>query len=228
MLHYDAPRGSSDSFGFVLLKRPRPGGRRVYSGSFVSSGRAPGAFKFIRAHPGGHRYFFGFVSFILELTGGRWVHSCSFRCAPGVVGFIWVRLLHSGALLGSLCSFGLVCFIQAHPRGRRVLSASFRRTPGVVWIIRVRVVHSGAPHGRRVHLGSFASFGRVAEVVGVSLLPLAALRCCSGSFVSVRFIRACHASRRVYSRSFGSFGHAPLEVGFILVRLVHSGVPRES
>ena len=73
-----------------------------------------------------------FGSFVAGPDGRR-VHSRSFGsfvCAQGVVEFILVRFVHSGA-----------------PRGRRGHSRSFGRTPGVVEFIRGRYVLSGAPSG---------------------------------------------------------------------------------
>ena len=46
-IYSGAPCGSSGSFGFVAYIRPRPGGRRIHSGSFV---RALGVVGFILIH----------------------------------------------------------------------------------------------------------------------------------------------------------------------------------
>ena len=69
----------------------------------------------------------------------RCVHSGSlgpFGFALRVVGFIWGRMVHRGAPLGSLGSFGVV--------------GSIRVCPG----------------GRWVHLGSLGSFGCALGVIG--------------------------------------------------------------
>ena len=80
--------------------------------------------------------------------GGRLVHPGSLgslRCALVIIGFIRVRLVHSGALwaaLGSCGSFGsseVVWFIRVHPAGVGFMF--------VVGIVRGRWVHSSAPWG---------------------------------------------------------------------------------
>ena len=64
-----------------------------------------------------------------------------------VVGFILVRLVHTGAPLVSSGSSVFVWFILARPGGGRVHSCSlgsFRLVLGVVGFIRIGWVHAGA------------------------------------------------------------------------------------
>ena len=49
-IYSGAPCGSSGSFGFVGYIRPRPGGRRIHSGSLGSFVRALGVVGFILIH----------------------------------------------------------------------------------------------------------------------------------------------------------------------------------
>ena len=116
LVHSSAQRGSSDSFRFI---RTRPGGScRVHSGSF---GRAQGVVEFILGHHWGRASLSALF--------------LSFLCAPGVFGFIPVRLDHSGAPRGSIA---IIWFIRACPRV--VVYIWVRRAPGVVRFIGV---HSG-------------------------------------------------------------------------------------
>ena len=65
----------------------------------------------------------------------------------GVIGFIRVRWVLSGAPSGWSGSFGFVGFILAHPVDRQVISDSlgtFGNALAVVWFIRFRWLHSGA------------------------------------------------------------------------------------
>ena len=141
------------------------GGRRFYSCSSGSFGRAPGS---RRVHLGS----FG-----------------SFKRAPWVVGFIRI---HSGATLWSWGKFGFVCFIRAGPWGHRVplgSFASFGRAPVVVGLIRVRLFHWGTSSGSFTPRGSFVWFIRAHFIrfrLVYSALPLLS----SGSFAFLSLRRA--------------------------------------
>ena len=78
-VHSGAHRWSPWSFSFVVLIRARPGRSTVHLSELLwSSG------------------LFGVV-FICARHGVRLVYSDSFVCAMGVVGFIWVCWVKSGA-----------------------------------------------------------------------------------------------------------------------------------
>ena len=145
----------------------RPGGRRVYSDSLDSFGRALGVVGFIRirgyvrTRPVGCQFHLGSLSsferalvvvwFIRGRTAGRRVNSgslCWFRYSLGVVGYIRVGWGLSGVPRESLGSFGFVGFICASPGGHRVHSGSLgslRRGLGIVGFIRVCWVRSQTP-----------------------------------------------------------------------------------
>ena len=111
--HSCAPWGSLGSFGCALRVVGfigfHLGEARGWSCSFWCVG-------FVRAHPGGRRVHFGSL--------------CSFERVLGVVRFIRVRCVRSGAPWGSLGSivgalvlsgsFGFVVFIQARRGSNRV------------------------------------------------------------------------------------------------------------
>ena len=180
------------------------------------------AFLWVRLfHPGAPRLCVGFIRGTFGRAAGRRVHSGSFGSlgrAKGVVKFIRFRLVHSSVPRGSSGSFGFFYIIKTRPGVRRIHSVSLIRTrPGVVGFILFRFVHR--PGGRRVHSGSFASFGQAPGVVEVhSSAP-------SSFFCFVSFIRARPAGRRVNSAcSFCSFLRALVRSsGFIRFYLVHSG-----
>ena len=182
--------------------------------------------------------------------GYRWIHTGSFssvRCALGVVGFIRVRLVPSGALWGSLDSCGsfgsskVVWFIREHPGG-----VEFMRVFGIV---RGRWVHSSAPWGslgssgvvgltRVRHVGRWvhaASLGSSGVALRYALVFVGFIRCrwvLSGapwgslrSSVIVGFTRVRLGGHCVHPGSLGSLRFALVIVGFIQGRLVHSGAP---
>ena len=153
--HLGAYLRSSGSFGFVEFIRASPSGCRVHSlGSF---GRA------------------------LVVVGSR---LRSFMIGLGAVGFIWVRLVHSGTPWLSLGSFGrtlrVVRFIRANPGCRRGHSGSFEHAVGDVVFIRVCVQFNRVcPGYGRVHSRSLGSFGRSLVFI---LVPSGTSRLRSGSF----------------------------------------------
>ena len=120
----------------------------------------------------------------------------SFGRFPAVVGFLWVRLDHSGAPRGSLGSF---TFIWARPKGRRIHSGSFSSfgcSPGVVGFIRARLVHYVEPRG------SLSTFRRTTGFGGFIVVRLVYSReplWTSGSLRFVWFILALPSGSRVRS-----------------------------
>ena len=143
-VHSGVPWGSSSSFRFIGFICSAPGCRWVHSGAtcvsigsfgprlgmvgficvrWVHSGEslgslcsfvcALGADEFIWARPWGRRVHFGSFQRALAVV-------CSFVRALVVVGFIRVRNILSGALLGSWCAFGMVAYIRARPWSGRV------------------------------------------------------------------------------------------------------------
>ena len=76
----------------------------------------------------------------------------SFGSGLGIVGFIWVRWVHSGASWGSLdlfrCSLGAVAFIWAPPWGSKVHLGSLLHALVVIVFISAR------PCGCWLHLDS--------------------------------------------------------------------------
>ena len=130
-VHSGAPRWSSGLFGFVWFIRACIGGRRVHWGALQTSsclfGGAPWLHSrsIVRAHRQSSCSLV-FVQFIRARPWSRLVHSgwfgsfqrapgdvvficCidSFGCAPVVVGFFRVRLVHSGVQGRWSSSFGL-------------------------------------------------------------------------------------------------------------------------
>ena len=216
---------------FVWFIWARPVERRVNLCLFGSFGGVPGVDGFIPRAP----RIIGFINVrIWARPGCRPVHSVLFRfipaspgCrrfhsgslgsfgrSPAVVGFIQGRLVHLGAPQWSSGSLGFVWFIRAVPGVRRVHSGSFGtfwRAPGVPRFILVRLLHSPGVSG----------------VIRVRLVHSGAPRVWSGLFW---FISLHPGGRRVHSVHSG----APLAwscsfqrvVGFIRVRLVHSGAYR--
>ena len=133
------------------------------------------------------------------------LHSSSFdspRRAPGIVGFIRVLSVHSGAPRvssgrarssgaprGSSSSFAFVSFVLARPGGRLFHSRSF-----------------SAP--TELSSGMFGSFEHATWVVGfipVCLVHLGAPRCSSSLFGLYWLIRARPGCRRVHSGSLVHF-----------------------
>ena len=104
----------------------RPAGRWVHSGAIWVSSVSLG---FIRARPWCRRVHFCLGGFLQARPGCRsaGVHLGSlgsFGCALGVVGFIHVRWVNSGAPWRSSGSFGFDGLIRARPGGRKLHSVA--------------------------------------------------------------------------------------------------------
>ena len=107
----------------------------------------------------------GVAGLIRVRSGSRRVHSGSFgsfRCALGVVGFIWRRWVPSCTLWGS---FGVVGYFLMRPVGFKVYFGSLG-TPcgssGSLWdVVYFRV----RPAGRQVHSGTFGCALRVVLLI---------------------------------------------------------------
>ena len=148
------------------------------------------------------------LELILVYLGTRWGSLVSFGSigrALVVVGFIQVRLVHSGAPLGSLGSYAFVSFKRAQPGSRWVHSGSlgsFRRSLVVIGFICIRLVN----------WGSFGSFRRVPGVVGL-------IRVHSHSFRSFGRVQGLvlfiWVRLWIHSVSFGSLRRALGVDGFI-------------
>ena len=219
LVHSSLTWGSLGSFGFILS---RPGDCWVHSGAPCETLCSFAFAWFIRADAGcrlAHSVepcdLFGFVR---TRPWGLSVHFRSFGAigrALGVVGFIRVGLVHSGAPSVSLGSYG---FIRSCAGGYWVHSDSFARSMWVVGFIHVRMAKSGVRRGRFVHSGtpwsiwlqsgSFGLFGGTLSVIG---------------FICVRLVHSV-----TFWCSFGPFGRALGGDEFIGVCLVHScsGTPR--
>ena len=166
-----------------------------------------------------------------------WVEPGSLGFALGFVGFIRVRLVHSGSLRGSLDSSGVGGFIWIR-RGGHLGVVGFtlvrpvggwvhpRVSPWYFWVHSRSLGSLGSaqrvigftrvrPGGRWVHPGSLVSLGFALGFIRCrwvhSGLPWGLL----GSSGIVRFTRVRPWNRWVLPRKLGSLGFALRVVGFI-------------
>ena len=138
---------------------------------------------------------------------------CSFIRGLGVVGFMWVCLVHSGAR--SLGSFGravgVVLFILACSWGRRFDSGSLRSLR-YVGFIRAWLAGGG------VHFSSLGSFEGVLVVVEIRTWVFGFIL---ARRVVIGFVWTLSRDRWFHSGLLGSFVRALGVVGFIWGRWVH-------
>ena len=173
----------------------------------------------------------------------RWVDS---GAPSGVVGFIPVHSVYSGAPWGSSYSLGIVEFIRARPWGGRVHSDSFERALGSLGSFSCALVSLGSfghaqgllgsfafvaliqahPRCHRINFDSLGSFERVQGVVGCDLcfIFFRFVNFCDKWVLSgsLWLIRARPGSHWVHSGartgSLGSLGTSLWIVGFIVAR----------
>ena len=139
--------------GFILA---RPRCRRVHYGSFCSLWGTIGDVRFSRwVHYGSHWWSTGSFGWV-ACPGCRRVYSGSLLRILTVVGFIWVRRVHSGASWVSLYSIGFFGSILMLPENGWVQSGSlgsFTRALVFLGFIGVDLLHSRAWSGSFVLIG---------------------------------------------------------------------------
>ena len=109
--------------------------RRVHLGSFGSFGGVAGCVGFILARTGGRRVLSGLLGSFGRALGVSFMH------VQAVIGFIWVRLVYSGAPSVLLGSFGFLGSIDMRPGRSLGWLGSFGRA---LVFVGVDLVHSDA------------------------------------------------------------------------------------